>query len=213
MNIENRIPKAIETFDHLLWEAIIRVCGIALSKAFKREGNSVRVVYEIRDPGLNFWREKPFYLDPRGHLDLIKKEIDYFISSTLPIKKEMSVWRFSREANAMCSNWCYNHFLFTIASETIARLSGIKENPTSENIGDRQMWEDFLQNQMPMVEKKELVNCAFVIIGWSTLPGCICCPCVGEHLNNTSELKDFRIELSEPKKVGNDAYEFRFSIR
>ncbi len=209
---EEVVERAVETYDHLLWQSIINICGVALSKAFERKENSVRVVYEIRDMGLNFWREKPFYLDPRGRLDLIKKEVEHFISSALPIQKEMSSWRFSREANAMCSNWCYNHFLFDVASEELASLSKCKPEVTENSEDTDIMWELFMQNDMPAIERRELILCSFVRIGWPSLPGCICCPCVGQHLENTRDLAAFKIKLQEPKKIGKDTYEFRFEV-
>jgi len=40
----------------------------------------------------------------------------------------------------------------------------------------------------------------------------IVCPCNGQHLENTGDLKKFNVVLQKPKKVGKNIYEFRFSI-
>ena len=68
------VERAVETYDHLLWEAIIRVCGGAISKGFRQQRGSASVTYEVP-------------ADPRLHLQEIEQEIFSFIISGLSIAK------------------------------------------------------------------------------------------------------------------------------
>jgi Ser-tRNA(Ala) deacylase AlaX len=66
------IEAAVETCDHLLWESISRVYGLAFSKAFNAKAGKVRVTYETR-------------LDPRDNLGKIKEELNSLIAKKLPV--------------------------------------------------------------------------------------------------------------------------------
>lgn len=170
MSSESRVDRAIETYDHLLWEAVARVCGRAFSKAFNKVGQSVRVVYETD-------------IDPRQCFGRIKEEIESLILKGLPIEKEQPGDGWMRELEEACSRKEYWQY-FTSSQHWEYPWEVVKIGfPRSE------AWKIFPKLQ-----------------DW------ICCPCKGQHLQNTSELKNFNIELKEPKRVGQDRYEFRFSL-
>lgn len=184
----NEIDRAVETYDHLLWDSLIRICGLAFSKSFARKENSVRVVYQTHDP------EFPGVVspvDPREAFQQIKTETNRLIALALPIRKLGIENRRFNVARSLCSHHCYLDFLlFGCGILTEAdRLSIL-----------------FMGNtQIP-------VFCDFVEIGDKGSNGYICCPCVGEHLDLTSDLLRFEINLKKPKRGGKDTYEFRFEI-
>lgn len=84
------VERAISTYDHLLWEAIARVCQQAFSQAFQQQGRAVRVVYKTT-------------LDPREYFEKIKKEIGVLISKELPVFKLGRRNYFLEEINHLCS--------------------------------------------------------------------------------------------------------------
>ncbi len=182
------VQRAIETYDHLLWEAIILVCGDALSKSFQRQGNRVRVVYQTAGPDCLSWSGG--YPDPRGHLPQIKEEIARLINLSLPIKKIGKKPRLMNEAKQLCSRLSYQDFLRNVA-------------PLSKE-GYINSWSQYREGWM--------YDCDFVEIGNRGKKGYICCPCVGQHLSNTKDLAGCGVNLQEPKRVGNGTYEFRFEV-
>lgn len=184
METKERVRKAVETYDHLLWEAIIEVCGVALSKSFERMGNQVRVVYQTcaNEPYVSF--EKTHYLerDPRRQLRLIEIEVEKLVSLSLPIQK--------------------------LGKKSYETLS------VAKHLCSRYSYQDFLQN---ILREKTEYECDFVEFGRKGFGGMgekgyICCPCIGEHLENTRDLATFKVDLQKPEKVGKDTYEFRFTI-
>ena len=170
---EARVKKALETYDHLLWEAIIRVCGGAESKTFSHTANSVRVVYRICK------------IDPRDvFLEIIAK-IEYFISRSIEIRKLGKEYRDSYAANNLCSRGHYQLFL----RDVVLKEQGV----------------DLDSDKIPVL-------CDFVEFNDRYSNAYICCPCIGKHLENTRDLSSFKVDLREPKRVGNNVYEFRFQI-
>ena len=104
------VSRAIETYDHLLWEAVIKVCGTALSRSFKQEGNRVRVVYQTFEfePGAEWSEDCP--VDPRQTINKIRDEVDRLISLALPIRKLGRTECDEHGAFLKCSNNSYFSF-------------------------------------------------------------------------------------------------------
>ena len=176
-----KINKAVETFDHLLWEAIIRVCGVALSKSFEQRENQIKVVYQTcaNEPYVSFERNHESERDPRRQFQLIITEIRKLIFLSLPVKKLEK--KSYEEANHLCSRYSYRDFLQSISREK-------------------------------KVSEYDFVEVGRRGFGGMGEKGYICCPCVGQHLENTRDLAVFEKNLHEPKKVGKDTYEFRFEV-
>ncbi len=186
METKERISKAVETLDHLLWEAIIRVCGMALSKTFELTENSVRVVYQTWNSKLRWCIKEP--IDPRDVFLKVTAKVEYFISLHMRVRKLGKEYRNYNVANGLCSNPWYQLFLIDI----LAKQDRIDLNC----LGNCQ----------------QLVLCDFVEFRHDYSGQSFCCPCVGEHLSNTSELYNYNHEIHEPKKVGKNSYEFRFTV-
>jgi len=186
MEKEERIRKAVETCDHILWQAVINVCGIGLSRSFHQEGNNVRVVYTTYCPDPEI-QTKPL-TDPLEQFSLIKKEVKRYISLSLPVRKLKLKPCRGMEADGFCSSFSYRDFLLTKTMGDIGLLLGL---PGS---------------------KLEFVEIGNRVKDGRDQDGYICCPCVGEHLENTRDLTAFKVDLREPKKVGRNTYEFQFSV-
>jgi len=185
MKSEKSVSEAIETYDHLLWEAVIRVCGRAFSKSFICKENLVRVVHQTVPP--NYLSRK--HNDPRWQLPKIEEVIEKFISQSLPIRKLGKSSRGTVESERMCSQRSYQVFLKNTISPS------------------REYFEVYL-----LTGWREVYECDFVEIGNRGEESYICCPCVGEHLTNTQDLQGFEVNLQQPKRVGRDTYEFRFEV-
>lgn len=188
MNSEGLL-RAVETYDHLLWEAVARVCGVALSQAFAQDGGKVRVVYKTCHNDPHFWPHGGCP-DPRGHLRQIEGEVAKLASLCLPIQKLGKKLREAYEAEQLCSRIGYKCFL----QNTV---------PFSQ---------EYLVTHASQLRLEKSYDCDFVEFGFRGEEGHICCPCIGEHLTNTKDLRAFKIDLQEPRRVGKDAYEFRFEI-
>ncbi len=124
--------------------------------------------------------------DPRKVFPEIKARAEYYISRSMEIRKIGKEYRDSYVANNLCSNGHYQLFL----RDMFFREQGVD----FDSLGNFSMLCDF-------VELKDRYSNAY-----------ICCPCTGEHLENTRDLAEFEIKLHEPKKVGRNTYEFRFEI-
>jgi len=186
MSRPEEVSRALETYDHLLWEAIIRVCGLAFSKAFGREGNQVRVVYQTHDPDFPGIGQS---VDPCAEFSRIKSFVDELASSALPVIKLGRASRPFHVAAGLCTHASYQHFLlFGILSE-IDRIEILGRGSAGYP-----------------------VSCDFVEIGRRDGKEHICCPCVGDHLASTRDFQGFVVNLSVPKRVGRDTYEFRFAV-
>ncbi len=72
---QEMINRAIETYDHVLWECIAKACGFAYSQAFAKKGSRVRVVYRL-SPGIDPRQPDTFQLIQ----DLIQEYIDWGLS-------------------------------------------------------------------------------------------------------------------------------------
>lgn len=183
MNIqEEAVARALETYDHILWQSIINICGIALSRSFHQEENKVRVVYTTYNPDPEI-QTKPL-TDPQEKFSLIEKEVQRYISLSLPIRKIKFSESDAENDNDLCSNYSYLFFMQDKIMGDIGLLLGLPNRPDLE----------------------------FVEIGKKGQDFYIHCPCVGQHLENTRDLTAFEIKLQEPKRVGKNTYEFRFSI-
>lgn len=145
------MQKAIETFDHLLWEMIARQCWGAISKTFQQQGTSVRVVYKTGS-------------DPREKIrEIIERIVYYVTKEPLDIREGFVPWT---ELND-----CYQVFVLT---------------------------EDFA-DQEGMVK----------VVRFGDL---FVAPCNNDHLASTADLTGCKISMQQPKRVGKEVYEFRFSI-
>lgn len=185
MNNDKLVQCAIETYDHLLWEAVIKVCGRAFSQSFSCKENRVRVVYRTVPPDCLAGDEA----DPRIQFQKIREVIDKLISLSLPIRKLGKNSRGTCKARKMCSQGSYMIFL-----ENTIPLSKVS-------------FSDYL-----IRGEYEAYDCDFVEVGTWGEKDYICCPCVGQHLENTRGLSNFKIDLQEPKRVGKGTYEFRFKV-
>lgn len=189
----NNINRAVETYDHLLWEAIIRVCGIALSRSFHQYGNEVRVVYGVCP--LDPTSQGSASVDPRREFLQIETEVVRMISLSLPIRKLGLEFREVVAANNLCSSPSYRKFF---NDKIVYYKPGIGEGYSLIKGSDGFLVPCF--------------KCDFVEIGAQDQDGHICCPCVGKHLENTRDLSGFKVSLDKPERVGKDVYEFRFEI-
>jgi len=169
METVKKISKAVETYDHLLWQAIINVCGIGLSRSFHQEGNNVRVVYTTYYPDPEI-QTKPF-TDPQEKFSLIEKEVQRYISLSLPIRKIKLEQCRGMEEEDLCSSFSYRDFLLSKTMGDINLLIGLPGSKLE-----------------------------FVEMGSRGENDYICCPCVGQHLENTRDLALFEIKLQEPEK-------------
>ena len=185
MKSEREISQALETYDHLLWEAIIRVGGVAFSKSFERRGNLIRVVYATYNEDSP--SKAPF--DPRPVFSQIEDGVFSFTTSSLPVIKLGYKSRGFTVASNLCSHPCYKDFLFNAVLTERKRIDLVC----------------FGSMTLP-------IACDFVEIGNRSEKDYICCPCVGEHLSYTSDLLSFKVVLQKPKKVGKHNFEFRFEI-
>lgn len=178
---------AIETYDHLLWQAVIKVCRIALSRSFRRDGNQVRVVYTTFDR-VDGVIDLDNPVDPRNQFSEIKAMVEELIDWHLSIKKLGQVQRSISEARKLCSHYSYEKFLIDKV---------VDPNTTQTDL-------DFVRIGS-FVELPAHIDA----LRWSAY---ICCPCVGRHLENTRQLWDFVINLQPPKRVGKNTHEFRFEV-
>jgi len=172
---KEEVERAIETYDHLLWEAVARICKQAFSQAFQKQGHAVRVVYKTT-------------IDPRECFEKIKEEVGYLISKELLVRKLGNKIHSLREVEKLCSRVEYLDFFFSL-----------KRPPRPWEIYFKQFDEDFP------------ADCDFVIIGTKQSDH-LCCPCQGQHLDNTRQLQQVEIKLQRPSKVGKNNFEFRFEI-
>jgi hypothetical protein len=186
---------AIETLDHLLWEALLqdilkeRPNELALSQAYSCKDNAVRVVYKIclaTTTGI----ASSLYYDPILRFKNIKSLVGDMIDDGLLIKKVRPHNISYGEAKAICSHLSYRKFLFDTRTREEQLAILFYDNP----------------------DDLDLYEVAFVVIGHGVLSHQIVCPCSGEHLQNTVELIPFNFTLCEPKKIGIDTYEFRFEL-
>ncbi len=204
MKTEQEVSRALETYDHLLWEVVIRNYDFAISKAFRRKGNQVSVVYKIRNDRDshfigNVYRDRSCSMDPRDYgSENIGAEIRRWASLSLPIKKFGVKTYGADEAKFLCSHVSYWWFLEDMVKPSSRACHVL--------VGSRP-GERFLR------QGEELAyTCDFVEIGKWGNEVHVRCPCVGEHLANTNELQGFQVNLSEPERVGEDTYEFKFEI-
>ncbi|MDD5721389.1 MAG: hypothetical protein PHT16_03005 [Candidatus Pacebacteria bacterium] len=104
---DERISKAVSTFDHILWESILRACGMATSKAFQQTGRSARVVYSIPD------------LDPNSAIysEGIAQEVKSFLMYNRRVKKIGKRLYKLDEALKLCTHESYRIFLKRIFGE------------------------------------------------------------------------------------------------
>jgi len=188
MKNEEKIRRGLETCDHIVWQAAINVCGMAVSKSFEQRENLVRVVYQTYDPEYPNIKD---LVDPRKAFSRIEAEFTRLISLSLGIRKRGYESRGFNVAKSLCSHTCYIEFLI-FGSNTMSESDKI---------------DLFCLGGIDIP-----VLCDFVEFGRKGEDGYICCPCIGKHLGNTKELSDFKIDLQKPKKVGKDTYEFRFSV-
>jgi len=168
------VERAIETYDHLLWESVARICEQAFSQAFQKQGHAVRVVYKTT-------------IDPRECFEKIKEEVGFLISKELPVRKLGRRMYWLREIEGLCSRIEYFN---------LRQLS-------TREIFSKQVSDDFHVDQ---------IDCDFVMIGIKDKADYICCPCLGQHLDNTRQLQQVEIKLQRPSKVGKNNFEFRFEI-
>lgn len=110
-NKDNELEKAIETLDHLLWEAIALFCKKAISKSYTLNGNKVKVVYKTEE-------------DPRNCFEEVLQEIDVIISQNLFIKKEHI--KNLNDLKKICSRDEYFDFINHIARDRENCLEVVK---------------------------------------------------------------------------------------
>lgn len=184
------VMRAVETYDHLLWEAIIRVCGMAFSQAFEQMESRVRVVYKTYDPKFPPLQSKD-PVDPRGAFWRIEAEAKRLISLPLPIRMLGEECRDYDVAGGLCSHPSYHHFLL---------------------FGSKILTEEDRINILGLGSRQHPVFCNFVEFGQKGEQEHICCPCTGQHLENSQDLLDFKVDLQKPTRKGKDTYEFRFEV-
>lgn len=91
------VNRAIETFDHLLWEAITRASQVPISQFFEQSDDSARVVYKVDS----------LYID----CERIEEELEKMIEASLPIIKIKKKRNSYHELRQMCTHVSYQFFL------------------------------------------------------------------------------------------------------
>ena len=126
--------------------------------------------------------------DPVQNFRKIEEEISRLILANLEVKKTANSWFRVQDILDVCTNRNYETYLFNTLKIEIAEFREADE--TVFALG---------------------AYSGLLIVGEGTANN-FCCPCINVHLKNTGELRQFKIKLFPPERVGENKYEFRFSV-